>query len=228
MTEQSSERRILCTSNGLSSEGLMREMQNLLGAGTAGTKTCWYIPTAYIGEGGPPDGQAREIKQQVGFKQVLATDIAKVQGEELKRQVEELQPSCIYLELGNTYYLLHSLRASGADELILKAADEGVLIVGASAGSICLGETAQIGFWKGWDDRECMGIEDVWGDWEQARGLQLLGGRCIFPHAQGQYGDKAWQAAQSRKHGHDKMEVIPIKNGQGVVFVGDEEPRIVG
>merc|ERR1739844_108179 len=103
-----------------------------------------------------------------------------------------------------------------------KAADEGVLIVAASAGVVCVGETAQIGFWKGWDSRTFGGIPDVWGDWEKARGLQLLGGRCIFPHANGQYGDKGWQETQKRKNGHQDLEVIPLTNSQGMVIVGAE------
>lgn len=216
-------RRIFCTSNGLSSRGLVQEMRNLVGGDAAG-KTCWWIPTALIGEGASPSDAAERAGElrQFGFSEVRSIDVAQVKGQELKRQVEDLQPSCIALDVGNTYYLMHHLRSSGGVELIKKAADEGVLILGASAGAICLGETVQIGFWKGWDDRTCCGIPDVWGDWDKARGLQLLGGRCVFPHAQDMYGNPRWQAEQKCKHEHDNIEVIPLANGEGVVFEGDE------
>lgn len=220
-------RRALLTSIGLATRALQQEFGRLMGS-CAG-KTALYIPTAGLGSDWPSRilSQRAGQLQSFGFREVRTIDIAQVQGEQLQREFEELQPSCIYLDVGNTYYLLHHLRSSGADKLITQAADEGVLLLGASAGSICLGETAQIGLWKDWDDRTCKGIEDVWQDWEKARGLQLLGGRSIFPHAQDMYASKQWQDEQRRKHGHDDLAVIPLTNGEGVVIDGDEVRMVV-
>ena len=38
---------------------------------------------------------------------------------------------------------------------------------------------------------------------------QTGGGRSFFPHANGQYASKEWQAAQAKKHGHDH-EIISM------------------
>ena len=59
---------------------------------------------------------------------------------------------CQTANFGNTFYLRYQMHASGADPIIKRKVAEGVLYVGASASSICAGQTASIGFWKGWDD----------------------------------------------------------------------------
>ena len=58
----------------------------------------------------------------------------------------------MYVEYGNTFYLRYQMHASGADPIIKRKVAEGVMYIGASASSICAGQTASIGFWKGWDD----------------------------------------------------------------------------
>lgn len=219
--EKKPQRRIFCTSDGLSTRDLQQEFKAFVG--DCRGRTAWYIPTAAIGEDAPPSflqSRAAQLKM-FGFADVQIIDPMHVQGDALRERIKALNPACISMDVGNTYYLMHALRQSGGDEIITQAADNGTVILGSSAGSICLGETVQIAFWKGWDDRRCRGIEDVWDDKERARGLQLLGGRSIFPHASGPYGSKKWQDEQRRRNGHEDLEVIALANGQGVVIEGD-------
>ena len=94
--------------------------------------------------------------------------------------------------------------------------------VGASAGSIMAGRTCQMALWKDWDDQSCEGTVSVdWSDKEVAKGLNLAGGRSIFPHANGQYADAKWQQAQAQRHGHTDHEVVALQDGHGIVIEGD-------
>merc|ERR1712187_778568 len=86
------------------------------------------------------------------------------------------------------------------------------------------GKTVQTAFWKDWDDRTAEGtLRDVdWTDDDTAKGLNLAGGRSIFPHASGMYGKKEWQDEQARKHKHDDHEVVKLADGEGIVIEGDQ------
>ena len=59
-------------------------------------------------------------------------------------------------------------------------------------------------------------------DKEVAKGLDIAGGRSIFPHASGQYGKESWQKAQAQKHGHTDHEVVALADGEGMVLEGDK------
>ena len=79
-----------------------------------------------------------------------------------------------------------------------------------------------------WDDRTVSGQLDgsVWEDTETGRGLDLVGGRSIFPHANGKYGQPAWQQRQAQKWGHTDHEVIKLADGEGVVIENGDIRRI--
>jgi hypothetical protein len=76
---------------------------------------------------------------------------------------------------------------------------------------------------QGWDDQTALDTISVdWTDPELSAGLNLLGGRSIFPHANGEYGDPAWQQEQAEKHGHTDHEVVRLPDGEGLIIDGDE------
>jgi hypothetical protein len=57
-----------------------------------------------------------------------------------------------------------------------------------------------------------------WDDPKTAAGLDLAGERSIFPHANGQYGNPAWQQKQAERWGHTDHEVVKLADGEGVVI----------
>lgn len=223
--------RFLVTSDGLTSEALQAEFRSMLGPDVA-KKHMWYVPTAALAEGGSQsfvEAKAASLKKDYGLASVKVIDVAKVKGQALTQAVKSM-PSLdvIYLEYGNTYYLRYHLRDSGGDELVRDSVRKDAIVVGASAGSIVLGRTVQTAFWKNWDDRTAGGTINV--DWDNetvAAGLNLLGGRAVFPHANGPYAVRQWQDEQAQKYGHTDFEVIKLADGQG--FVLDSfRPRMVG
>jgi len=216
--------RLLLTSCGCVSPALAAELKRMLDA-TPGEKRMWYIPTAVLYEGaslGQAKGMAAGVQRQFGISKCEVIDPEYVKGEELTQAIGRLQPNVIYLEMGNTYALRHHLRQSGGDALVRSAAAAGAVCIGSSAGSIVLGKTVQMAFWKDWDDRTAGGTIRVdWTDPAQAAGLDLGGGRSFFPHANGTYGRESWQREQAEKHGHTDHEVVKMADGEGFVIDGE-------
>lgn len=215
--------RLVLTSDGPSTRPLHDEVVRLLGKDKA---TCWYIPTAPLRDGwskGQVKQQVQRVQQQFNLGRIEWIDPEYTKGEELKAAITKLgSVDLIYAEMGNTYNLCYHLWRSGGAQIIYELMDKGALYVGSSAGSIMAGRTCQMALWKNWDDQSCEGTVNVdWTDREVAKGLDLAGGRSIFPHANGQYARKAWQEAQAQKHGHTDHEVVTLADGQGLVIEGD-------
>lgn len=197
----------------------------------ASESSLWYVPTAALGEGlgtSFTDRQAAMLQRDFGFGVVKTIDVATVQGPALAAELRDLRGlSAVFLESGNTYYLRHHLRASGADGHILRLLAAGGVAVGSSAGTIVLGRTVQTAFWKDWDDRTAGGSISVdWSDPRLSAGLDVCGGRSFLPHANGRYADRRWQDDQQRRHGH-MHEVVRLADGQGFVVDGPST-RLVG
>ena len=189
--------------------------------------TCWYIPTAPLRDGWSTS-QARSamagVKRQFGIGRIEWIDVEYTKGEVLRQAISALgKVDLIWAEMGNTYNLCHHLWNSGGAAIISELMDQGTLYVGSSAGSIMAGRTCQMALWKDWDDKSCEGTVSVnWNDKEVAKGLNLAGGRSVFPHANGEYADKNWQQQQARKHGHTDHEVVTLADGKGLVIDGND------
>jgi len=212
----------LC-SNGPSTPALERALRELIGAEPKDTNV-WYIPTAarHDGMAAMAKEQPAAIRQRFGVGVVRSIDPETVKGDLLRTKVSELKPRLIWAEMGNTYALRHHLRESGGDELIRSLVASGVHFYGASAGAILAGRTVQTAFWKNWDDKTVSGQIDgtVWDDASTARGLDLAGGRSIFPHASGLYSSAKWQQAQAERCGHTDHEVVKLADGEAVIIEG--------
>jgi len=59
----------------------------------------------------------------------------------------------IYVQGGNTFYLLKQMRKSGFDKIIRKLLRKGIVYIGVSAGSIVAGKTIETSNWKTNEDR---------------------------------------------------------------------------
>jgi dipeptidase E len=56
--------------------------------------------------------------------------------------------NAVYVEGGNTFYLLKAVRGSGFDKVIKKLIEKGVAYIGASAGSYIACPTIEVSTWK--------------------------------------------------------------------------------
>ena len=66
----------------------------------------------------------------------------------------------IYIQGGNTFYLLKILKESGVFDIIKEKVENGVPYVGVSAGSYVACPTIEVATWGGQDDNNC-GLKDL-------------------------------------------------------------------
>jgi dipeptidase E len=138
-------------------------------------------------------------------------DVSKETTEHIKATID----SCdyIYVEGGNTFYLLQELKRSGADKIIIDAVKGGKLYIGTSAGSfIC---SKDIEFTKIMDPIE-LGPE-LNGDFTALGFVDF----CVVPH----YGWEPYAESAKLliKLYSDTLSLRILTNEQAVVVDGDKE-----
>ncbi len=119
----------------------------------------------------------------------------------------------IYVNGGNTFYLLDWVRKSGFDRFIEPLLNMGKTYVGVSAGSIITGPTIEVAGWKN-IDQNVVGLKDL-------SALNLVP-FMIFPHYAEKY--KRLIETESKK---TKLPIIALTDQQAIV-VKDHEYKFVG
>jgi dipeptidase E len=130
-----------------------------------------FIPTA----ADPEDDKwfvdtAKDELRDLGFK-FEAVDL-KQDSKWVKSKLE--QSDIIYINGGNTFYLLHWIRKSGLDKYLGKVLDRGKIYVGNSAGSIIVGPNIESASWGEIKDENVVNLEDL-------TGLKIVP-FVVFPH----------------------------------------------
>jgi len=81
---------------------------------------------------------AKRVLEKMGFKKVIFLDVEFENPNKLK------DFDIIYISGGNPFYLLYHLKKSGADKIIKKLANKGIILIGVSAGATVLGPSIKI------------------------------------------------------------------------------------
>jgi dipeptidase E len=95
-----------------------------------------FIPTA----SSDAEGYYETVKKYFGHKLGCKVDVLYLIKEKInRRKIEEkiLNSDIVYVGGGNTLKLMNIWRKQGVDKILKKAANEGVVLSGLSAGSIC-------------------------------------------------------------------------------------------
>ena len=69
----------------------------------------------------------------------------------------------IFVDGGNTFYLLKCIRESGFDKLIGKLVEKGIIYIGASAGSYVACPSIEMATWRHQDKYNRFGVTDFTG-----------------------------------------------------------------
>lgn len=148
----------------LTSAGLVKETRDAflkLLSISPNEATMAFIPTA---------SDPEKDKGFVDKDKKLINEIGiKLQEVDLKNEnenslLEKLsQYEVIYVEGGNTFYLLDWVRKSGFDKVLRKLTDEGKIYVGVSAGSILVGPNIELSNWKHDWDKNIVNLQDLTG-----------------------------------------------------------------
>lgn len=199
----------------LTSAGLIPETRadflTLLGKDTKSTRAV-FIPTATTNE-------EEENYNKLSLSELeelgIHTDIV-----DLKHENEGSLPAkladkdIIYVNGGNTFFLLYWTRKSGFDKLIANYLNNGVLYVGTSAGSILAGPDIAVCAWSPDWDKNIVDLKDTMG-----LGLVPF---ATCPH----YEEKDYNLILEKSHQVD-YPVIALNNMQAVSVDGNSI-KIVG
>ncbi|KAA0546907.1 peptidase [Bacillus sp. BGMRC 2118] len=132
-------KKAVITSKGFSNQSITSAFLNLLTLETDQVRVA-IITTAAVElkEKHPRVIQAKEQFHNMG---ILHVDVIDVEKED---PVLLAQYHVVYLTGGNPFYLLSHMKKSGADKVVKRIANEGVILIGVSAGSLVLGPHLKI------------------------------------------------------------------------------------
>jgi dipeptidase E len=136
-------------------------------------------------------------------------DIATASQETIRDKIAECD--CIFVEGGNTFFLLQEMKRSGADNIISEHVLSGKIYIGASAGSMLVSKNIE--YAKHLDNPAA--APGLNGDFS-ALGLVDF---CVVPHFTNPPFKKAGEAIV--KAYSDKLNLRPISNDQAIVVDGD-------
>ncbi len=196
-------RKLILTSSGLSPE-IGKELLSLLGEKPAEIKVGFISNAA-----DQIEDKAFILKDKgdltaVGFEEIIDIDLR------IKEDMEKISEcGVLFVEGGNTYYLLKLIRESGFDKLLKEFLSDDKMYIGVSAGSVVLGtniETAGVGPSA---DPNDVKIEDT-------RGLRQAP-FMIAPHMNQK--EKFYFDQFARKMA--LRPIVGIEDGQAIVCEGD-------
>jgi dipeptidase E len=215
-------KKVIVTSNGLSSDVLRTTFKQLAGRNLE-SKMMLYVSSAARSVGWTEEEAEREAKyvgRNLMIGKVVSIDLVEMVGEDLVNLIERIRQDlvAVYVEGGNTFALLHHLRLSGFDSILQTLVEEGVIYVGLSAGSIVAGSSIEFAVWKG--NNEAGEHGEFISDPANRQGLDLCGGLSIFPHF-----DDTWASLVEQKVPELGHDVIVLSDGQGYVIHGEQRRR---
>ncbi len=171
------------------------------------------MTTAAYGESKNPAwmDKDRESLQHCGIKHIEDLDLKDKTTGDLERVLSD--KNIIFVNGGNTFYLLYWVRKSGFDKILPDFLKRGGLYVGVSAGSYIACPSIEMAAWKH-QDRNRVGITDF-------RALNLVP-FLITAHFEEQYRTIVDQAAKRTKY-----PIVALTDKQAVV-VREDEVKVVG
>jgi len=138
---------LLLTSGGMA---MKEEIMKLL------QKPSYDVSVAFVTTAAKPLENLDYLKEDWRImKEELRFNIEEVdiEGKNEAEVMQLLQPKdIIFVEGGNTFYLLKAMRACNFEKIIRKLLNEGKVYIGASAGSIVAGKTIKTAGWENGDE----------------------------------------------------------------------------
>lgn len=189
-------------------------------------KPAYDITVAFITTAAKPEENIDYVKKDWEImKDEMGFNIEEVDIEGKKEQeVMKLLrlKDIVFVEGGNTYYLLKAMRGCNFERVIKKLLKSGKVYIGASAGSIVAGRTIQTAGWK--KDKNFVGLKNL-------RGLNLVP-FDIFCHFQPEHAEIILQKMKSRKKRLKKLRVITdeqaiLVQGKEIDLIGKGEAVII-
>ena len=150
-----------------------------------------------------------KLMKELGF-QVTEADIKGMRESETRKLLED--KDIIYVQGGNTYWLLKWVKESGFDKVVGELVEKGVVYIGVSAGSYIAGPNIEQSNWK--HEHEVYGLTDL-------SGMNLVP-FMLFVHYVSKY-----KILLQEKIPETKYEFKILTDNQAI-FVKGEDYKLVG
>jgi dipeptidase E len=150
--------KLFLTSAGLPPE-TTEEFLKLLNKKPEETKICFITTASHPEENKWYVEKDRERLSELGFK-ITEFDLKKENENSLRDKLKNFD--VIFVEGGNTFYLLKYVRESGFDEALKLFLERGGIYLGVSAGTIVTGLNIESANWK-YADKNIVNLEDLTG-----------------------------------------------------------------
>lgn len=202
----------------LTSEGLQKNLVNDFKklVGTKKKIKVAFIPTAAHGEKGDKSWLEKDKKNiKSTGTDVFEVDLDKLSGTKLQSELGKAD--IIWVNGGNTFYLLDRVRKTGFDKMI-KPLLKTRIYVGVSAGSIITGPSIEICATKIIKDENKIGLKNL-------TGLSLVD-FVVLPHV-GDYSVTPHPELIPEFEKKVDYSVIPLSNRQAVIFI-DGKKKVIG
>ena len=194
--------KLLLTSSGLSTTTIKQRFLELVGKNPSDISVAFVSTAADLEENKWFVDKDKSILTGMDLK-VVDVDLKNKNYVDLSILFKDID--VIFVEGGNTFYLMYWFRKSGLDKLLGELLSGGKVYVGVSAGSIMVGPSIESAGWEGGDDSSVVNLDNLDG-----LGLVTF---CVFPHY-----DESQAEVINEENKHLTYELVPITNEQAVLF----------
>ena len=166
-----------------------------------------YIPTASKGTGSTEYIERRRKLFKAENYNYTELDLDGKSEQDIREALTGAE--VVYVEGGNTFYLLRAVRESGFDKVLPEFLDAGLIYVGSSAGSYIACPTIEMATWKHPGKYDCYGMTDF-----RAMGLVSI---LISVHYKDEYRELLKEKFQDAK-----FPVRILTDEQALLVKGDD------
>ncbi len=189
-------------------------------------KPAYDVTVAFITTAAKPEENLDYLQKDWNIMKEIGFNIEEVDIEG-KKEAEVMKllelNDIIFVEGGNTFYLLKAMRACNFEKVIRKLLKQGKVYIGASAGSVVAGRTIQTAGWKD-ADKNTVGLKDL-------KGLNLVT-FDIFAHYQPEYAEIIKQKISDPRKRAKNLRILTddqaiLVQGKEVDLIGEGEAIVI-
>lgn len=147
----------LLTSEGLSTPAIRDEFLKLVAKEPEDVKVAFIPIAAETEEDTSWINYSKAPLLDMGVTTIDDIDLKEIQNEDLYDTLK--QYDVVWVNGGNTFFLLYWVQLSGFDMVMERLLDEGTVYVGLSAGTVLACPTIEVAGWKGVDDPQVVNLD---------------------------------------------------------------------
>lgn len=189
-------------------------------------KPAYDVEVGFITTASKPEENLDYMQQDLAIMKELGFNVEQIdiegKNEHELMGLLELK-DIVFVEGGNTFYLLKAMRECNFEKVIRKLLKQGIVYIGGSAGSLVAGRTIKTSLWKN-PNKNTFGLRDL-------KGLNLVP-FDIFVHYQPEYNEIIKQKMPNPEKRVKDLRILTdnqgiLVQGKEVDLIGDGEAIVI-